>query len=78
MYKALGIGGVSMRIYNNDIKEKVSKTIIFFLRWVLILSVGYIILFPLFQMISQALMTQEQYTDNSVVWIPKEFSLVNF
>lgn len=67
-----------MNIIHSNLKEKIINFIIFVFRWVLILSVGYIIIFPLIQMISQALMTQEQYTDTSVVWIPKEISMVNF
>lgn len=67
-----------MQKENNELKEKLLSLFIFAVRWLLILAVGYIILFPLLQMISQSLMTQEQYTDTSVVWVPKELSLVNF
>lgn len=67
-----------MQISRDDLREKGISVVIFIVRWLLILAVGYIILFPLLQMISQSLMTQEQYTDTSVVWIPKELSLVNF
>lgn len=60
------------------LKDKALSVIIFTVRWLLMLAVGYIILYPLLQMISQSLMTQEQYTDISVVWVPKKLSLVNF
>lgn len=62
----------------NKIKSNIASIIIFIVRWLLILAVGYIVLFPLLQMISQSLMTQAQYTDTSVVWVPKEVSTVNF
>lgn len=74
----MGIGGDIMQINRDEMKDKSLSTIIFVVRWLLILAVGYIILFPLLQMISQSLMTQEQYTDTSVVWVPKTISLVNF
>lgn len=67
-----------MQIERSKLKEKSIDTAVFIIRWLLILSVGYIILFPLLQMISQSLMTQEQYTDTSVVWVPKKLSIVNF
>ena len=67
-----------MRITREQGKEKVLSAAIFAVRWLLIAAVGYIILFPLLQMISQSLMTQEQYTDTSVVWVPKQISSVNF
>ena len=67
-----------MQIDRNKLKNNGFSVAAFVVRWLLILAVGYIILFPLLQMISQALMTQEQYTDTSVVWVPKKLSLVNF
>lgn len=67
-----------MQIDRNEIKDKVFSFGFFVVRWLFILAVGYIILFPLLQMISQAVMTQEQYTDTSVVWVPKELSSINF
>jgi len=67
-----------MQISRNDLRDKAMSVGIFAVRWLFILAVGYIILFPLLQMISQAVMTQEQYTDTSVVWVPKELSSVNF
>ena len=67
-----------MQISRNELRDKVMSVGIFAVRWLFILAVGYIILFPLLQMISQSVMTQEQYTDTSVVWVPKELSSVNF
>lgn len=67
-----------MQISRNELRDRLMSFAVFAVRWLFILAVGYIILFPLLQMISQALMTQEQYTDTSVVWVPKELSSVNF
>ncbi len=67
-----------MQINRNELRDKGFSLAVFVVRWLLVLAVGYIILFPLIQMVSQSLMTQEQYTDTSVVYVPKELSLVNF
>lgn len=67
-----------MKINSSCLKEKTLLFLVSVFRWILILSVGYIIIFPLLQMISQSLLTQDQYMDTSVVWIPKKISFVNF
>ena len=67
-----------MQINRNKLRDKSIDSMIFVVRWLLIMAVGYIILFPLIQMISQSVMTQEQYTDTSVVWVPKAISMINF
>lgn len=67
-----------MTVDKPQLKDRLTSIGIFIVRWLLILAVGYIILFPLLQMLSQSLMTQEQYTDTSVVWIPKAVSSINF
>lgn len=67
-----------MTVDKSQLKDRLISVAIFIVRWLLILAVGYIILFPLLQMISQSVMTQEQYTDTSVVWIPKAVSFINF
>lgn len=67
-----------MQINRNKLRDKSIDSMIFVVRWLLIMAVGYIILFPLIQMLSQSVMTQEQYTDTSVVWVPKAISMINF
>lgn len=67
-----------MTVDKPQLKDRLTSIGIFIVRWLLILAVGYIILFPLLQMLSQSVMTQEQYTDTSVVWIPKAVSSINF
>lgn len=67
-----------MTVDKSQLKDRLTSIGIFIVRWLLILAVGYIILFPLLQMLSQSVMTQEQYTDTSVVWIPKAVSSINF
>lgn len=61
------------------IKPKIKSDIIgFFVRIMLMLPVIYIILYPLFTMISTSLMSQYQVMDPSVVWIPKVITFDNF
>lgn len=59
-------------------KNNIFSIIFSIVRWLLILSVGYIILFPLFQMISTSFKTQAQLLNPSVIWIPTEFKFDNF
>lgn len=47
------------------------------LRTVLLVGFSYIILHPIILMISKAFMAQEDVFDNSVLWIPKHFTLDN-
>ena len=61
-----------------SVDKYVGTVLLVICRWVILLSVGYVILFPLFSMISQSLMSQSQFMDSSVVWIPKELSFENF
>lgn len=65
-------------IVHYSVKKKFTAVVITVIRWLILLSVSYVILFPLLTMISQSLMTQQQFMDSSVVWIPKQLSLENF
>ena len=65
-------------LISRNISKKSFKIIYSIVRAVLLIAVGYIILFPLFTMVSTALKTQSQLTDPSVVWIPKIVTFDNF
>lgn len=61
-------------------KRKLFKTAAFFWsisRFCLIFVLGFIILYPLIQVLSKVLMPVEQYADPSVIWIPKSLTLTN-
>ncbi|MBO4468680.1 MAG: carbohydrate ABC transporter permease [Clostridia bacterium] len=47
-------------------------------RWVFLISVGYIALYPIFVMISNSLMTMDDVLDQSVVYVPKTITFENF
>lgn len=46
-------------------------------RFLLIFGLSFVILYPLIQTLSKAFMPTEQYSDLSVVWIPKSLTLEN-
>ena len=46
-------------------------------RFLLIFGLSFVILYPLLQTLSKAFMPTEQYSDLSVVWIPRSLTLEN-
>ncbi len=48
------------------------------LRWFFLISIGYIIVYPLLYMLSMSLRTPADYFDVTVVWIPKHFTLQHY
>ena len=46
-------------------------------RWVFILAISYILLYPLFYMISVAVKAPMDFVDTTVVWVPKNYSFHN-
>lgn len=47
------------------------------IRFLLFFIIGFVILYPLLQIVSKTFMPVEQYSDPSVIWIPKSLTLVN-
>ncbi len=48
------------------------------IRWIFLISVGYIILYPLIYMISASFRPIAEFDDPTVVWISKNFTVNNF
>lgn len=48
------------------------------MRYVILITIGYIILYPLFYMISSAIRTRDSFFDPTVVWITSEVTVENF
>lgn len=46
-------------------------------RWVFILAISYILLYPLFYMISVTIKAPTDFVDTTVIWVPKNFSFHN-
>ena len=63
---------------DKKIKNSFFAILLSIARWALIIGVGYIILFPLFNMVSTSLKSADQILDPGVVWIPRSISLDNF
>lgn len=48
------------------------------LRWLFLIALSYVILYPLFYMISLSIRSTNDFYDVTVVWIPKTFTLEHF
>ena len=48
------------------------------MRYVILIAIGYIVLYPLFYMISSAIRTRDSFYDPTIVWITSEVTLENF
>ncbi|HIW73328.1 MAG TPA: carbohydrate ABC transporter permease [Firmicutes bacterium] len=59
-------------------KRRLNRWAYALFRALLLFSISYIILFPLFYMISNAFKPMEQLLDPSIAWIPKSLTLENF
>ena len=64
-------------INRDKLKSRALRIGIHILRTVLLAGFAYIILHPIILMISKSFMAQEDVFDNSVLWIPKHFTLDN-
>lgn len=58
-----------------DIAKKIIVPIV---RWVFLLSISYILLYPLFYMLTSAFRASEDFVDSTVVWVSKNYSIENF
>ena len=65
------------RINKDKMKSRLLHAGVVLLRTVLLVGFSYIILHPIILMISKAFMAQEDVFDNSVLWIPKNFTMQN-
>ncbi len=63
---------------SNRINKRVKNTVVGILRAVFILGVAYIILLPLFEKLSVSFMTEADLFDQTVKWIPRNFTLANY
>ncbi|MBR5922323.1 MAG: carbohydrate ABC transporter permease [Clostridia bacterium] len=63
---------------NRKVLKRIISIVVGIARWVFLISVGYIALYPLFVMVSNSFMTMEDVLDQSVVYIPKTLTFDNF
>ena len=63
---------------NKKITKNVLPIALSAIRWIFLIAIGYIALFPLFVMISTSFMTMADVLDQSVVYIPKSITLEHY
>lgn len=56
---------------------KAAKAVWSIVRFLLFFILGFVIVYPLLQILSKTFMPVEQYSDPSVIWIPKSLTLTN-
>lgn len=61
-----------------SLKNNIPQVVLSIARWVFLISVGYIAIFPLIAMISTSFMTFEDLVDQSVVYLPKTPTIAAF
>ena len=61
--------------YKDWMKKKGSGIFLNIIRYALILCIGYVILLPILEMISTAIMSPEEVGSPVSEWVPSEFSL---
>ncbi|MEE1197744.1 MAG: carbohydrate ABC transporter permease [Acutalibacteraceae bacterium] len=66
------------KLISRKTKEGVTKFVVGIIRWVFLLSISYILLYPMLYMLSSAFRAPEDFIDPTVVWVSKNFSVKNF
>lgn len=72
-----------MKLFKKEIsslkaKNAVIAVIVPIIRWVFLITVGYIILYPLMYMIAASFRELTEFNDPTVVWISKNYTIDNF
>lgn len=57
--------------------SKVMKVVIPIARWIFLLGASYILLYPLFWMLTTAFRAEEDFYDSTIIWVSKHYSLNN-
>lgn len=68
---------MNKQLRQDKLKANMLRFGVALLRTVLLVGFSYIILHPIILMVSKAFMAQEDVFDNSVLWIPRNFTLDN-
>lgn len=64
----------SLAIYKT--RRKITAVLVSLFRYALLISIGYVILYPLIYMISNSFKSAQDYYDPNIFWIPKHFTLM--
>lgn len=66
------------RLTSNNVKRGVKKWSYSIFRAFFLLSVAYVVVFPLIYMLSKSFIPPEEAIDKGIVWLPKSFSVINY
>lgn len=61
-----------------SMKRIISNILVTLLKYVVLISIGYLVLYPLIYLISFSIRAYGDYLDPSIYWIPKNFSTQHF
>lgn len=61
-----------------SLRKQTAKWSVSILRFVFLISFSYILLYPVFYMVSMSLQSPSDYADSAVEWIPKYFTTLHF
>ena len=64
--------------FSSKKRKNISRILTLILKYVVLLSIGYLVLYPLIYMISFSIRAYGDYLDPTIYWIPKNFSTVHF
>lgn len=64
--------------FGYNAKRRTTAAVIAAFRYILIVSMAYVIVYPLLYMIVTSLRTAESFSDPDIVWVLKEFTIENF
>lgn len=63
---------------NRKLSKRIIAIVLSAIRWIFLIAIGYIALFPLFVMVSTSFMTMADVLDQSVVYIPKTITFEHY
>ena len=76
MFDKIKNSSLGSKISPYKIKKTSTSVIVSLFRYALLISVSYVVLYPLFFMISNSIKDIVDYMDPNVFWIPKHFTLL--
>lgn len=66
------------RLYNYKVKNKMRSAFMTVFRMLMIVSIGYIVIYPLLYMVVTSLRSRASYSDPGIVWILKTYEWTNY
>ena len=70
--------GERLKERRSVLQRKSQRGVLSICRWVFLIAASYVLLFPLFFMISSSLKSASDFVDPTVAWVPKHIALDNY